>query len=133
MIYYMCKYTPLELLAGFGAECARLEPSVDSFERAESLGHANLCGYGKGFLEAAMEQGIEELVLVNCCDVVRRIYDILKHHKKYRFLHLMDLPHRSGKAQELLLKKELEHLAARYQAHSGRQFSREAAWKAVRS
>ena len=133
MIYYMCKYTPLELLAGFGAECARLEPSVDSFEMAESLGHANLCGYGKGFLEAAMEQGIEELVLVNCCDVVRRIYDILKHHKKYRFLHLMDLPHRSGKAQELLLKKELEHLAARYQAHSGRQFNREAAWKAVRS
>ena len=28
MIHYICKYTPIELFAGFGAECIRREPLV---------------------------------------------------------------------------------------------------------
>ena len=66
MIYYMCKYTPLEIFAGFGEQTQRLAPMGDSFEAAESLGHPNMCGYGKGILEAAQKPEVQELVLVSC-------------------------------------------------------------------
>ena len=84
----MCKYTPVELLAGFQVPCRRLEELTDSFEAAESLGHPNICGYGKALLEAALAPEVDELILVNCCDVVRRIYDILEQNKKMGFLYL---------------------------------------------
>ena len=81
----MCKYTPVELFAGFQVPCRRLEELTDSFEAAESLGHPNICGYGKALLEAALAPEVDELILVNCCDVVRRIYDILEQNKKMAF------------------------------------------------
>lgn len=131
MIYYMCKYTPAELFAGFGEACVRLEPEGSPFETAESLAHASICGYGKGFLEAALKPEVEELVLVNCCDVVRRIYDILRRRKSCRFLWMMDLPHRRGPAQERFFEKELLRLAEAYRAYSGKEFRPGPAWEAA--
>ncbi len=130
MIYYMCKYTPLEILAGFSVPCCRLETETDSFERAEELGHSNICGYGKALLQAAMAPKVQELVLVNCCDVVRRLYDILKKRKKMDFLFLLDLPHRKGEAEERLLQRQLQGLVEAYAAYSGREFRPELAWEA---
>ncbi len=132
MIYYMCKYTPLELLAGFGVDCHRLETETDSFEQAEELGHPNICGYGKALLQAAMAPEVQDLVLVNCCDVVRRIYDILKERKKMHFLTLLDLPHRKGEAERKLLQRQLQGLVEAYAACSGREFQPKLAWEAWR-
>ncbi len=39
MIYYVCKYTPIELLEGLARSDARLEPLPDNFDMADSLGH----------------------------------------------------------------------------------------------
>ena len=122
VVYYMCKYTPTELFAGFGAEVRRLESDTDSFDTAESIGHPNMCGYGKGLLEAAMRQDIRELVLVNCCDVVRRIYDILKRQGIMDFLYLIDLPHKCGKAEILLLSSQIRRLKEAYESYSGAAF-----------
>ena len=130
MIYYMCKYTPLEILAGFSVPCCRLETETDSFERAEELGHSNICGYGKALLQAAMAPKVQELVLVNCCDVVRRLYDILNKRKKMDFLFLLDLPHRKGEAEERLLQRQLQGLVEAYAAYSGREFRPKLAWEA---
>ena len=135
-VHYMCKYTPVELLAGFGAVCRRLEPEADTFDTAESLGHPNMCGYGKGLLEAVVQQNVRELVLVNCCDVVRRIYDILKEMKEngsaegLQFLYLIDLPHLTGKRETQLLKKQLLKLKDDYAAYSGLSFDNAAFRKA---
>lgn len=126
LVYYMCKYTPTELFAGFGRECCRLESDTDSFDTAESIGHPNMCGYGKGLLEAAMQQHIRELVLVNCCDVVRRIYDILKRQGKMDFLYLIDLPHKCGEAEAGLLAAQLRRLTKAYAEYSGREFDMQA-------
>ncbi len=125
-VYYMCKYTPIELFAGFGAACERLEPDTDSFDTAESIGHPNMCGYGKGLLEAVMRRGVRELVLVNCCDVVRRIYDILKRQGTMKFLYLIDLPHKCGRAETALLAAQLCRLVSDYEEYSGLAFDREA-------
>ena len=131
MIYYMCKYTPLELFAGFDTEVCRLEKETDEFLTADSLGHPNLCGYGKALLEAAMEPEVREILLVNCCDVVRRIYDILKRSRRLDFLYLLDLPHKNGNAERRRFARQLERLTEAYESFSGRRFFWEQAWEAL--
>ncbi|MCF0248134.1 MAG: 2-hydroxyacyl-CoA dehydratase, partial [Synergistes sp.] len=129
MMYYVCKYTPLELLAGFGLPSMRLEPLSDDFETADRLGHANLCGYGKGVLEAAFKEDVRELILVNCCDVIRRVYDILKEKKKMEFLFFLDLPHKHGKADIKYFARELGRLKDACTRYTGRTFELQPFWK----
>ena len=54
-IYYVCKYTPIELLAAMGASCENLNGMPGNFELAEQMVHPNICGFGKAVLEAVME------------------------------------------------------------------------------
>ncbi len=131
MVFYMCKYMPAEIFAGFGQETKRIDPSGDSFETADRLGHPNMCGYGKGILEAAMEEEVQELILVNCCDVARRVYDILKKQGNKRFLWLLDLPHKAGKVQEEHFMEQLKRLIRAYEEYSGISFEPEKARAAM--
>lgn len=106
-LYYVCKYTPVELLESYGFRTERLDPNLDSIECGASVAHPNLCGYGKSLLQMVEEGQIDRLFLVNCCDVCRRIYDILSLSKELDFLYLMDLPHKNGLAEQKLLQNEL--------------------------
>ena len=49
-IYCVCKYTPMEIFAGFDLPVERLDPAPANFECAESCTHPNLCGYGKALI-----------------------------------------------------------------------------------
>ena len=93
MIYYVCKYTPIELFRGFGEECSVLEEMPENFEQSDQIAHANLCGFGKSVIQAVLEGKVEQLVLVNCCDSMRRVYDIVESTGKCKFLYMLDLPH----------------------------------------
>lgn len=126
MIHYVCKYTPLELFAGFGKKCTVLDCLQDNFELSDRIAHANLCGFGKSVIQAALSGHVDELVLVNCCDTMRRVYDIIKEMRVCRFLYLMDLPHKDGCCQKELLAKNLLLLKSAYGEYSGSQFDREA-------
>ena len=120
---YVCKYTPVELLAGCGAQCRKLDPLTDSFEAADSLGHPNLCGYAKALLEELFSpQGGQELVLVNCCDALRRVYDIVRANRPMAFLYLLDLPHKSGSGEAARFRRGLKDLAESYLAYAGTAF-----------
>ena len=122
MMYYVCKYTPLELMEGLGAEMQRLEPLPDNFDIAESLGHPNMCGYGKAVIEEVFRNNIKEIILVDCCDVIRRVYDILANEAKLDFVYLLELPHKTGKAEKMLFKAKLKKLAEAYMEYSGNKF-----------
>ena len=63
MIYYVCKYTPIELFRGFGEECSVLEEMPENFEQSDQIAHANLCGFGKSVIQAVLEGKVEQLVL----------------------------------------------------------------------
>ena len=93
MIHYVCKYTPTELFQGFGEKCAVLEEMPENFEMSDQIAHANLCGFGKSVIQAVLEGKAEELVLVNCCDSMRRVYDIVESTGKCKFLYMLDIPH----------------------------------------
>jgi hypothetical protein len=45
MTEYVCKYAPVEILAGFEAEPALCNPSADNFEQADKVVHRDLCAF----------------------------------------------------------------------------------------
>ena len=91
--YYVCKYTPVELLRALGGDCEILNEMPESFDRAEQVAHPNICGFGKSVLEEVLAGNIKELVLVNCCDTIRSVYDILKDSGQMDFLYMIDMLH----------------------------------------
>jgi predicted CoA-substrate-specific enzyme activase len=122
IVYYACKYTPLELLAGFGAQAQLAETDISSFDNADRLAHPNLCGYGKGLIERLLAPDVHEVVLITCCDVIKRSFDILVEQGNLDFCYLLDLPHRRGKAELNLFRSRLADLAQKYAAYSKRPF-----------
>ena len=124
-LYYICKYTPIELLESMGAECVLLDGMVHSFAEAERCGHPNLCGYGKAILEKVLTEGIRELVLVNCCDTIRSVYDILHAQGKMDFLYFLDLVHDETECGAKRMTFELEKLRRAYCEYSGNDMDSE--------
>ncbi len=127
VVHYPCKYVPVELLAGFGAGCWPCTYEAESFDHADELAHPNLCGYGKSLLAHALDPSVHALVLTSCCDVMRRIYDIVKREGCVEFLWLLDLPHLRGPREVRRFRGELACLADAFAAWSGREFSLDAA------
>ena len=119
MIRYTCKYTPVELLAALGGQPALLNREAAAFSHAEALTHNHFCCHAKAVLEECRRDGVRELVLVNCCDSIRRCYDVLRAQGGLDFLFLLDLPHQDDGCAKARLRGELERLAAEYGAYRG--------------
>lgn len=120
--YYICKYTPVELLEAFGGKCVILNHMPDNFELSDQVAHPNICGFGKSLLEACMEGKVKELVLVNCCDTIRSAYDVLLEYGKLDFLFLLDIMHSGGTCSREHAQHELRRLAEAYGAYKGTSF-----------
>ena len=110
MIGYTCKYTPVELLAALGGQPALLNREANAFSHAEALTHNHFCCHAKAVLEECRRDGVRELVLVNCCDSIRRCYDVLRAQGGLDFLFLLDLPHHDDGCAKARLRGELERL-----------------------
>ena len=125
MINYVCKYAPVELFKGFGQECAVLEEMPENFDKSDKIAHANLCGFGKSVIQAVLEGKVEELVLVNCCDSMRRVYDIIENTGKCKFLYMLDLPHEDNECENIKFAQSILRLKKAYERYSHRTFDRE--------
>lgn len=123
--YYVCKYTPVELLEALGGTCRNLNEMPEGFEQAEQLAHPNLCGFGKAILEAVLSGQVHELVLVSCCDTIRSVYDILADSRKLDFLYLLDVLHCDSSCSRERMAVQLRNLAERYARYKGTEFDRE--------
>ncbi len=123
MIGYTCKYTPVELLRAFGGEPFLLDGEEPDFEFAEGLTHANLCCHAKALIQQGRRT--EELLLMDCCDSLRRSYDVLNMDSRHTFLKLMDLPHENGQCARERFRQELIHLADAYGKSMNRAFSKD--------
>lgn len=124
MIHYVCKYTPLELFQGFGESCAVLEEMPENFDLSDQVAHANLCGFGKSVIQAVLVGKADQLVLVNCCDSMRRVYDIVKSTGKCKFLYLLDLPHEDNECEKVKFAASLRRLKDDYEKFSGKAFDK---------
>ena len=121
-VIYTCKYAPVELFAGFGETCAPFDDAPEDFAAADEFVHPNLCGFGKDVVQKALSGAIDQLVLVNCCDTNRRVFDIVKASGKCRFVYLLDLPHCADACAIDRFAFELGKLARAYAAFSGKAF-----------
>ncbi|MDD6612132.1 MAG: acyl-CoA dehydratase activase [Butyricicoccus sp.] len=119
---YVCKYTPIELLQAFGGECENLNTMPEGFELADQIAHPNLCGFGKVLLEAVMRGQVKELVLVNCCDTIRSVYDVLKASGKLDFLYMIDMLHCGDTCSRERTVVQLKGLARAYGSYKGKAF-----------
>lgn len=122
MIYYVCKYTPTHVLECFGEETKRIDPSIYNFDKSDALMHPNICSYGKSILEYCLNNNIEELVLINCCDSIRRLYDVLSLKGRLKFLHLVDLPRKNTCCSINLFKNEILKLIEHYESYKHIRF-----------
>ncbi|MBT3304455.1 3-hydroxyacyl-ACP dehydratase [Candidatus Woesearchaeota archaeon] len=120
-LYYICKYTPVEIIESFRTKAIKLDPSVSAFDNADALMHTNVCFYAKAVLEYCLANKVKELVLVNCCDSIRRLYDILKD--KLKFIHLIDLPNKHNQCSVDLFKDEILKFIKAYEKYSKKRFS----------
>ena len=126
MIHYVCKYTPIELFAGFGETCAVLEEMPENFEMSDQIAHANLCGFGKSVIQAVLQGKADELVMVNCCDSMRRVYDIVASTGKCKFLYMLDLPHDDNECEKEKFAVAIRRLKEAYEKYSGKTFDKAA-------
>ena len=131
--YYVCKYTPVELLKALGGECEILNDMPEGFDLAEQIAHPNICGFGKSVLEAVLAGNVKELVLVNCCDTIRSVYDILEDSGKLDFLYMVDMLHCDVSCSRERTVIQLKELAAAYGEYKGTTFNKEAFLKAFQS
>ncbi len=131
-LYYVCKYTPIELLEALGADCANLNEMPEGFECADQIAHPNICGFGKAVIEQVMSGQVKELVLVNCCDTIRSVYDILAESGKLDFLYMVDMLRSTGECSRERTVAQLHGLAKAYSEYRGTTFDREAFVKAFR-
>ena len=125
-LYYVCKYTPIELLTALGAECVNLNEMPEGFENADQIAHPNLCGFGKAVLEQVVSGKVRELVLVNCCDTIRSVYDILAESEALDFLYMIDMPHSEGSCSQERAVAQIKALAEAYGAYKGTSFDEQA-------
>ncbi len=66
--------------------------------------HTQICAaLGKSVIQAVLEGKVKQLVLVNCCDSARRVYDIVESTGKCKFLYMLDLPHEDNECEKVKL------------------------------
>lgn len=107
MIGYICKYTPVELIRCFDEETIRIEPNVTNFEKSDAAMHPNMCSYSKCVMEECYSSKINSVILVNCCDSIKRLYDVLSNKNDFKFLYIMDIPRKLNDSSVSLLRGEL--------------------------
>ena len=124
--YYVCKYTPTELIAALGGDCQLLDHAPAAFDLSDQVAHTNLCGFGKSVIQAVMAGEVHELILVNCCDTIRSVYDVLQAQNKLDFLYILDMPHEIDGCAVQRTVQQLLDLAEAYGTYKGTQFDRQA-------
>ena len=108
---WICKYVPVEMLKSAGVEMVRLQPDVTGFEKADCLLHSNMCSFIKASLEEYAEGEYDGIILTNCCDSTRRLYDCIKEEFPDRFCHMLDVPRLVTESSCDLYTESLKNLA----------------------
>ncbi|MBQ7507171.1 MAG: 2-hydroxyacyl-CoA dehydratase [Lachnospiraceae bacterium] len=130
MLYYICKYTPIEAFSAMGVQIERLEPEVSSFPKADSFLHPNLCSYVKGAYELCSQKAEEDpdfegVVFTTCCDSVKRLFDVLSRKYPNKFWFVLDLPRMGNEFAAKLYASRIRACLSAYEEFSGRTFEEE--------
>jgi len=95
---WVCTYTPIEIITAAGFHPYRILPNADP-SLATSYLDSNFCPYVRSCLGEALDKKSEyadNLIIVNSCDAMRRLYDAWRHYIQGSFIYLLDLPRNSS-------------------------------------
>ncbi|MCC5439649.1 acyl-CoA dehydratase activase [Clostridium botulinum] len=123
MVAYTCKYAPLSILEAFDEVPIKINHIAYTFDKADVLMHPNMCTYCKSLLENLIDCNSDQLILMNCCDSMRRLYDVLKSQSSIKYLYMMDLPHKNNCCSRALLKESFMKFINNYEKFSGKKFN----------
>ena len=84
--------------------------------------HPNMCTYSKAALEYILNSGLKNLILVNCCDSIKRLYDVLKETGNFNFLYIMDIPRKNNREAHEMMKNELYKFIHTYEVCFSKTF-----------
>jgi len=91
---WVCTYTPIEIIIAAGFHPYRILPTTDP-SLANSYLDSNFCPYVRSCLGEALgkrPEYVDNLIIVNSCDAMRRLYDAWRHYVQGIFIYLLDLP-----------------------------------------
>jgi benzoyl-CoA reductase/2-hydroxyglutaryl-CoA dehydratase subunit BcrC/BadD/HgdB len=91
---WVCTYTPIEIIIAAGFHPYRIIPTADP-SLANSYLDSNFCPYVRSCLGEALgkrPEYVDNLIIVNSCDAMRRLYDAWRHYVRGAFIYLLDLP-----------------------------------------
>ena len=141
MLTYLCKYTPVELLTALGVTPQAPNSEAADFERSDRLIHPNVCSHAKMLIDALERENVgtedetfsenacascegydaargrRELILTNCCDSIRRVWDSADL-SQMNFTFMLDLPHSDSERAVRLYAAELLRLADEYETYA---------------
>ncbi|EJO5347367.1 2-hydroxyacyl-CoA dehydratase [Clostridium botulinum] len=123
MFAYTCKYASLSILEAFEEIPIKINPIAYTFDKADALMHPNMCTYCKSLLENLIDCNSEQLILMNCCDSMKRLYDVLKSQSNIKYLYMLDLPNKNTCCSRILLKKSFIDFINDYEKFSGKKFN----------
>jgi predicted CoA-substrate-specific enzyme activase len=120
MIRTVCKYTPVELYAGFGESATPYNPLPDNLDAADELTHRNMCAFSRALLAGQAMDAAQPLVLTDCCDSIRRAADVLRSLGLE--VTMLSLPRRQDECGRVLYRNELMRLRGELEAQTGKKF-----------
>ena len=131
MLYYICKYTPIEAFSSMGTEMKPLSPEVNSFPLADSSLHPNLCSFAKGAWETLVSEfekdpDCEGIVLTTCCDSIKRLYDRIQTDFPDKFCYILDIPRLGNDFAARLYEDRIMACLQKYADFSGKEFREDA-------
>ncbi|MCG8483352.1 MAG: acyl-CoA dehydratase activase [Clostridia bacterium] len=110
MIGYVCRYTPYEIFEFFGQDFEKIAPNMQHTPLSDAKFHKNMCSYSKGVLELCLQGHYDAIVLTNCCDSIRRIYDVIKEAMPNQWVYMMELPRKKTREAAAFWQSEIEEL-----------------------
>jgi predicted CoA-substrate-specific enzyme activase len=124
VIRYICKYTPVELIAAFGEKTTSYNPMPDDLDLADELTHRNVCSFSRALIAGQAADGAHRLVLTDCCDSIRRAADVLQSLEQH--VTMLAVPRRQDECAQALYRGELVRLLGELERDTGKTFDREA-------
>ncbi|MCD7892562.1 MAG: acyl-CoA dehydratase activase [Erysipelotrichaceae bacterium] len=126
MIGYLCKYVPVEIFAGFNEEIVQIMPNVETYSQAEDKIHMNTCAFIKAILQDFVDHDYDGIILSNCCDSNKRLYDVLKDEYPDKFIYFIDIPRKTNESAIHLYTSQIKQLIDNYSHYSHKTFNMKA-------
>ncbi len=134
---FTCSYVPEEIILASGFNPVPVHPEKPPSD-GDSHIYPNTCGYLKSMLAHGLSGDVaaaEGIVFANCCDGMRKLYDIWEKYVSHMHAFLLEVPKKNDPLSTEFFASELRRLSTRIQerTNASRKIEPEEMEAAIRS